>query len=82
MAGVERPDAVVVHRQGVHASSCSERPDLDRLVGRGRHDPISVSSNQDVSDVVCVAHKFRDRLSRFRIPDSDHALRATAGEDR
>lgn len=82
MIGEEGPNAVIVHRQGMHAAPRSQRPNLDGLIGRGGHDGVPILVNQNITDIIRMPHELGNQLPRLRIPHPDHAFRAAAGDDR
>lgn len=59
----ETPDTVVMHRQGVHASSCRHAPDFHGLIRAGRHDRVASLVNQDRPHIVGMAHELRNTLA-------------------
>ena len=60
---MQRPYAVVVHGQCVHAATCRHGPDLDCLVGRASQDGVAVVREKDVAYVVGVSDKLGDALA-------------------
>lgn len=79
--GEQRPDAVVVHGERVHAATSRHGPHLDRLVGGARENGVAILRNEDIAHIVRVADKLCDALSCARVPNADDALWAAAGND-
>lgn len=82
IVGKERPHTVVVHGEGVHASSGCHGPYFDRLIGRGGENGVAVVGDQDVPHIVRVSHKLGDALARPRVPYTHDAFWAAARDDR
>src|SRR5947209_2771416 len=77
----ERPDAVIVHCQGIRAATGGQRPHFDCLVGRCGHDGITVIAYQYVSNIVCVTHELSDALPGLGVPDSNNTFRSSTCEN-
>lgn len=79
---VERPNAVVVHRESVHASSRGQRPNLDRLIRRSRHDRIPSLVDQDIPNIIGVTHELGYQLPGPGIPYTNDILGSARGQHR
>ena len=82
ICGEERPHARIMHSQGMHTSTGSNAPDLDRSVAACRQDSTSIFADQNVSDVVGMTDEFGYALSSPRIPNAYGALGASASHYR
>lgn len=77
----ERPHAVVVHGEGVHAATGCHGPHFNGLVRGARQDGVAVLGKENVAHIVCVADKLGDALARAGVPHAHDALGPSARDD-
>jgi len=78
----QRPDTCVVHGECVHASPGRNTPHFDCLITTSGQNGTAVLANEDIPNVVCVAHKLGNALPSLWIPDPDRTLWSTTREYR
>jgi hypothetical protein len=77
----ERPNAIIVHRQGVQATACRQGPNFDGLVRGCRHDGVAVLTEQDVSNIIRMTNELGDASPSPDVPHPNNTLRTPTGND-